>query len=128
MSEVFLLDGKAYRVDVLSLNRKFAIQETGIGGRTQDGGLYRDLLGTYYNYSMTVGPRDGDMAEMDALWEAVSAPRVSHECRFPYGQKTLTQKMYVTAGEQRLRRAVPGKNHWDELTLEFTALAPEVKP
>lgn len=128
MTEVFLLDNVAYNVDVTALTRKFSILETGSGGRTQDGGLYRDVLGTYYNYSMTLEPRDGDMGAMEALWEAVSRPAVSHVCRFPFGQRTLTQRMYVTGGEQGLRRMTPGKNHWGELTLEFTALAPEVVP
>lgn len=128
MTEIFLLDGIAYNVSVSALARKFSILESGVGGRTQDGGFYRDIVGTYYNYSMTVEPRAGDMAAMDALWEAVSQPAVSHVCQFPYGQKTLTQRMYVTAGEQSLRRMTDGKNHWDSLTLEFTAMAPGVTP
>jgi hypothetical protein len=128
MKPIFLLDGKAYNVRVLSLTRKFAITETGISGRTQDGQMYRDLFGTYYNYSMTVAQRGEDAASLDAFWQAVSDPKISHLCVFPYGQKTLTQRMYVKAGKQALDRRQAGKNHWAQLELAFIAMAPVVRP
>lgn len=130
MSKVtqFLLDGVAYNVHVTQLSRSFSILEGDNSGRTQDGGLFRDVVGTYYNYSMTVEPRDGDNAAMDAFWEAISQPEVSHVCVFPYGQSTLTQRMYVTGGEQNLRRLTPKANHWGELSIAFTALSPKVTP
>ena len=125
--DLFVIDGVGYRVHVLKLTRKFSVLDSEKAGRTMDGQMYREPIGTFYNYSMTVAPL-GNNRDLDKFWDVISKPQKSHQCRFPYGQKTLTQKMYVTAGEQRLRRAAPGKNHWDELTLEFTALAPEVKP
>lgn len=128
MMRPFLLDGVAYNVNVTSLTRKFAVMESGSSGTTQDGSVYRDIIGTFYHYAMTVEPRDGDEAAMEAFWEAVSRPETSHVCEFPYGQKTLIQRMYVTSGEQGLRLLTPGKTHWGELSLEFTAAAPGVTP
>ena len=128
MKPIFLLDGKAYNVRVLSLTRKFAITETGISGRTQDGQMYRDLFGTYYHYVMTVAQQGEDAAALDAFWEAVSEPEISHLCVFPYGQKTLSQRMYVKAGQQALTYMENNKNHWAEVELEFIAVAPEVRP
>ena len=90
--------------------------------------MYRDLFGTYYNYAMTVAQRGEDTAALDAFWQAVSDPKVSHLCTFPYGQKTLTQKMYVKAGQQALARMEGDKHHWGQLELEFIAMAPEVRP
>lgn len=128
MEQVFLMDGKAYPVRVLSLSRKFAVLETGVSGRTQDGQMYRDLFGTYYNYSMTVAQQGDDAEALDDFWQAVSAPKISHLCVFPYGQKTLTQRMYVKAGKQPLEQIQDGKNHWAQLEVEFIAMAPEVMP
>ena len=102
MKPIFLLDGKAYNVRVLSLTRKFAITETGISGRTQDGQMYRDLFGTYYHYVMTVAQQGEDAAALDAFWQAVSEPEISHLCVFPYGQKTLSQRMYAKECMSRL--------------------------
>jgi len=128
MEQIFWMDGKAYNVRVLSLTREFAITETGISGRTQDGQMYRDLFGTYYNYSMTVAQRGEDAASLEAFWQAVSDPKDSHLCVFPYGQKILTQRMYVKAGQQALERRQNGKNHWAQLEIAFIAMAPEVRP
>lgn len=128
MEQIFWMDGKAYNVRVLSLTRKFAITETAISGRTQDGQMYRDLFGTYYNYSMTVAQRGDDAGALDAFWQAVSEPKISHLCTFPYGQKTLTQRMYIKAGQQALARRQDGKNRWESLEIEFIAMAPEVTP
>lgn len=126
MEQVFLLDGVAYPVRVLSLTRKFAVMENSASGRTQDGQMYRDLMGTYYHFTMTVAQQGSDAAALDAFWEAVSQPQVSHVCVFPYGQETLTQRMYVTGGEQMLKRMDRDKKHWGELTLHFFAMGPEV--
>lgn len=128
MEQIFWMDGKAYNVRVLSLTRKFAITETAISGRTQDGQMYRDLFGTYYNYSMTVAQRGEDAASLEAFWQAVSDPKISHLCTFPYGQKNLTQRMYVKAGQQALVRKQDGQNHWAQMEIAFIAMAPEVRP
>lgn len=128
MEQLFYIDGVAYNVRVLSLTRKFAVTETGISGRTQDGQMYRDLFGTYYNYAMTVAQRGEDAEALDAFWQTVSDPTVSHLCTFPYGQKTLTQRMYVKAGQQALQRVEADQNLWGQVELEFVAMAPEVVP
>ena len=54
----YLLDGVAYNVSVTKLSRKFSIMDAEGSGRTQNGEMYRDVVGTFYNYSMTVEPRD----------------------------------------------------------------------
>lgn len=126
--QMFLLDGIAYNVDVTKLARKFSVLDSDKSGRTQDGQMYRDVIGTYYNYTMTVGMRGTDAAALDAFWEAVSRPDVSHVCQFPYGQNTLTQRMYVTSGEQEILLMTQRKNYWKEITLNFIAMSPRVVP
>lgn len=127
-TQMFLMDGKSYNVDVTKLVRKFSVLDSEKSGRTQDGQMYRDVIGTFYNYTMTIGPRGGDAAALDAFWEAVSRPDVSHVCEFPYGQETLAQQMYVTGGEQELRLITEKTSHWDEVTLNFIAMSPKVVP
>lgn len=126
MTQVFMVDGIAYNVDVLSLVRKFSVMDTDKSGRTQDGQMYRDVVGTFYNYTITVGVRGNDVQALEAFWEAISSPKTSHVCVFPYGQKTLTQRMYVTGGEQALKLMRDGINHWDSVSVNFIAMGPEV--
>lgn len=124
----FLLDGVAYNVHVTKLTRKFSVMDSSKSGRTQDGEMYRDIVGTYYNYSMTVASKNGDDSAMDALWEAISRPANSHVCVFPYGQDTLTQRMYITSGEQDIKLLTADSTRWGELSLSFIAMSPKVVP
>lgn len=126
--QVFLLDGVVYNVHVTKLTRKFSVMDTEKSGRTMDGEMYRDPIGTFFNYTMTVSPNGSDPKAMDDFWEAICQPVASHVCVFPYGQKTLTQRMYVTSGEQDLTLIRPGANHWGELSINFIAMGPKVTP
>ena len=125
---VFVMDGTAYNINVIQLTRKFSVLDTDNSGRTIDGEMYRDPIGTFYNYTMTVEPMTGDPAAMDAFWDAISQPVPSHVCTFPYHQQTLTQRMYITSGEQSLRRLTARGTHWDRLTIHFVAMGPKVTP
>lgn len=125
---VFQMDGLSYNVRVLSLKRNFALEEKGKTGRTQDGQMFRDLFGTYYHYTMKIAQQTDDRAALEAFWEAISQPKNSHICTFPYGQSTLTQRMYVTGGEQELRRMGGDGNTWGEIQVHFLGVEPEVTP
>ena len=127
-SQPFLLDGKAYNLRVSKLTRKFSVLDTGKSGRTQNGTMYRDVIGTYYNYSMTVERCGQDYEALDAFWEAISQPEKSHVCVFPYNQETLSQQMYITSGEQTLLSRTEKRTMWGEITLSFIAMTPKVVP
>lgn len=124
--KVFSLDGVEYDIDVVRLTRSFEILDIGSNERTQDGELYRELVGTFYNYTMTLWPKSGKEAALDALWDALSQPKESHVCVFPYNQKMLTQRMYVTSGSQDLIRKKQDGAVWGEITVDFIATAPKV--
>lgn len=124
--KLFTIDGVGYNVHVTKLVRKFSVMDTENSGRTMDGQMYREPIGTFYNYSMTVSADSADPAAMDAFWEAISQPVASHVCVFPYGQKTMTQKMYVTGGEQDLTLKTDRAAMWGEITIEFVAMGPKV--
>ena len=78
-SYVFTVDGVEYRrIHVLSLKRSFAVLDGENAGRMMEGSMQRDLIGTYYNYSLVIDPDDTDPEEYDALYEILSAPVKSH--------------------------------------------------
>lgn len=124
----FLLDGVAYNVRVSKLTRKFSVLDSNKTGRTQDGEMYRDIIGTFYNYSMTVEQNGDDAESMDAFWDAISQPQKSHVCVFPYNQVTLTQRMYITSGEQDVKSITDKQTNWGELSVSFIATSPKVVP
>lgn len=122
----FILDGETYNVQVMSLKRSFEIKEAIAAKITQNGGIYRDLVGTYYNYTITVREKNGDREALDAFWEAVSKPKTSHDCTFPYNQSVLTQRMYVKTGSQDIDLLYEGGVYWRDITIQFFAKEPKV--
>lgn len=122
----FMIDGVSYNVQVMSLTRSFEVKDAIQASKTQGGSIYRNPVGTYYSYSMTVREKDGDRASFDAFWEAISRPVASHVCVFPYNQTMLTQRMYITSGSQPIGRLYEGGAQWQDITVQFIAQAPKV--
>ena len=125
---IFTVDGEPYNVRVKKLSRSFSVMDSDKTGRAQSGAMYRDPIGTYYNYTMVVDTRGNDVDALDAFWEVMSTPDKSHRCVFPYNQETLTQDMYVTSGSQELKLMDKNGNHWGELSINFIAMKPKKVP
>lgn len=127
-NQAFLMDGIAYNIRVSKMTRKFSVQDTDRTGRTQDGEMYRDIVGTFYNYAMVVEQKDADTESFDQFWEAISQPVESHVCVFPYNQSIMTQRMYITGGEQELVSRTPSRTKWGEISISYIAMSPKVVP
>ena len=126
---VFTLDGVEYsKIHVMSLKRSFAVLDGENAGRTMDGAMQRDIIGTYYNYALWIDPYESDPEEYDSFWEAISAPVDSHTVSFPYGRDMLTFDAYVSNGEDELFDIFRGVNRWDNLTVNFIAMDPQRRP
>ena len=128
MANIFRMDGREYNVNVLELKRKFAVTDTENSGRTTDYAMHRDIIGTFYNYTLKIAPKKLDMESYNRFYDAISNPSaVSHEITVPFGNETMTFKAYVTQGEDSLV-VRNGKNFWgfaDGLTVNFTAMEPQ---
>ena len=126
---VFTIDGLNLRLWVTGLKRKFSVTDSPNSGRVQSQEMYRDITGTFYNYTMTIEPDRSNRADYDQFFEIVSAPVESHIMVFPYGQETLEFKAYVTGGEDNLKMEKDSDgntiNKWSGLSLDFVAMAPQ---
>lgn len=119
------VDGKKYDVLVTGLKRSFQVLDGENAERALSGRMIRDIIGTFYNYEMTLQPKIGKYADYDALYEVLSAPVASHKVVLPYGQRTLTFNAYVTAGQDNLIRKKSTESYWTGLTVQFIAMAPQ---
>lgn len=126
---VFTLDGKAYNVFVPAdgIRRSGQILDGENAGRTLSGGMIRDIIGTYYNYSISIDTQQTDYAEYDALYEELTAPVDFHILTVPYGQGTITFDAYITSAEDTLQ-SMAGGNRWGNLTINFIAMDPHRRP
>lgn len=129
MTSVLSLDGKAYpNLHVVSLKRSFSVLDGDNAGRVMTGAMKRDIIGTYYNYSMEIDPVSSDLAEYDEFYEAISSPVDSHVLTVPYAQTTLTFDAYVANGEDELVSKYNGRNEWQNLAVNFVAMKPKRAP
>lgn len=129
MTSVLSLDGKAYpNLHVVSLKRSFSVLDGDNAGRVMTGAMKRDIIGTYYNYSMEIDPVSSDLAEYDEFYEAISSPVDSHVLTVPYAQTTLTFDAYVANGEDKLVSKYNGRNEWQNLAVNFVAMKPKRTP
>jgi hypothetical protein len=128
---VFSVDGVEYPgVFVKSpIHRSFNVLDGENAGRTMDGRMQRDIIGTYYTYRLEFDASLSDPEEYDALFEALSAPMDSHIISVPYGQSSLTFEAYVANGEDDLSRIYRDESKkWDNLTVNFVAMEPQRRP
>lgn len=126
---VFTVDGVEYpNVNVISLERTFAVMDGENAGRTMDGAMRRDIIGTYYNYNMQLTSDYSDLSEYDKLYEVLSAPVDSHTIVVPYGQETLTFEAYVANGNDSLLHKRLTFNKWNDLSINFVAMKPQRRP
>lgn len=123
------MDGKVYPgIRVMELRRSFKVLDTDLTERVQNGDIDRDVIGTFYNYSMKIDSDDAAPGEYDTFYDIISSPDESHDLVFPYGQGTLSLKAYVTGGDDNLLAMMPQQNRWGELTVNFIACSPQRRP
>lgn len=75
------IDGVEYKVPIVSLKRKGDILDL-TANRTEDGVLHREVIGTFYNYTLTIGIVN-DQELYDALWWVLTTPVASHQIQLP---------------------------------------------
>lgn len=81
-SKYIIIDGTEYKVPIVELQRKGDILDL-VANRTEDGVLHREVIGTYYNYTLTIGVvNDPDLYE--TLWWVLTAPVASHQIELPH--------------------------------------------
>lgn len=126
---VFSVDGVSYPgINVLSLKRKFNVMDGENAGRVMDGSMKRDIIGTYYSYSMEIASDYSDLREYDALYEVISSPVDSHTIEVPYGQGTMLFEAYVSNGDDDLLHMRSTFNKWNHLRFNFIAMEPQRRP
>lgn len=120
------LDGVTYdTLHVTKITRNFSVLDTELTGRNQLGAMSRDIIGTYYNYSLEIDADAASRADYDAFYWAISAPVESHVLEVPFAQTTLTFQAYVTQGQDELTAMEPSANRWENLQINFIAMEPQ---
>lgn len=126
MQAVFKVDGVAYNVRVPDggLKRSASILDGDNAGRAKSGRMIRDIIGTYYNYTLQIDTSGLDVEAYDSLYQVLTAPVDCHTLEVPYGQGTLTFQAYVSNAEDAIVTMEGRRNTWGGLSINFIAMAP----
>lgn len=117
------INGVEYDVYDTKITRGFQILDGENVGRLMNGKMERDVIGTYYNYSWELSPKDYE--QYDELYEILSSPVDSHIIEVPYGRnQRKTFEAYVTSGQDNLVYADNGEYYWEGLAIQFVAMDP----
>ncbi len=126
---VFSVDGVEYPgVNVISLERTGAVLDGSNAGRTMDGAMKRDIIGTYYNFNLELTSDYSDLEQYDALYEVITAPVDSHTITMPYGQGTMTFEAYVANVTDNLLHRRESFSKWNNMKVNFIAMEPQRRP
>ena len=130
MAGVFKVDGVAFtRAVVDKPKRKFKVIDGENAGRLMKiAKMDRDVLGTFYNYTVTIDASFMTQTDYDNLYDILSAPVNSHQLEIPYAQSTLVFEAYVTDGDDELLGIRADKNYWGNLVVNFIAMEPQRRP
>ena len=81
-SKKLIIDGREFNVPIIQLKRKADILDLE-ATRTSDGVLHRQVIGTYYNYTLNIGQCRNPQEYTD-LWWVLSEPVASHRISLPH--------------------------------------------
>lgn len=127
--DLFTIDGVAYpNIHVTSIKRTAAVLDGDNAGRLLNGNMQRDIIGTYYNYSIEIDSDGSDPAEYDALYEVITAPKDYHTFVMPYGQDVLTFRGYISNADDELEYVYDPASRWGGLTFNMVATSPARRP
>lgn len=125
----FTLDGVVYDVFVVDLTRTAKIADGRNKATALSGRKRRDVMGTYYSYTMTIVQNRSDPVQYDKLYEIITAPQNEpHTVVFPYGQKTLEFTAYIDTTKDKMTAQTAQETLWGSLAVTFEPEKPQRRP
>ena len=131
MQYLFKIDNELFDdcATIVSLTEKFDILSGKNSGRTQDGGMYIEALGTFFNYTVTFKKKNtGSRERWDTLKNILAQPQQEHTISILRDQGIMDNyRIYVSSGQRELlgTRFVGNdgyENDWGDLTVDFVAM------
>lgn len=116
------IDGVRYNVPVLSIRRDAELLDR-MAERTEDGVLTRQVIGTYYNYSITWGSITND-AEYLALYHVLTSPTPFHLIVVPGSGGDYEFTAYISGVSDEVKKVKGGQAYWHKLSAKFIAKEP----
>lgn len=124
------MDGKTYRVRVIfpSVEETARLEDGLNAGEMLSGRRERDLVGTYYDHTLSVEPDPRYPQDYDQFFDDISAPVPSHIITMPHGQGTVTYAAMVYSARHVANGVIAGVRRWKGLQVSFQGIRPSRTP
>lgn len=122
------VDGIHFDIPMVSLKRSADFLDK-YAERTEDGVLHRELIGVYYNYTLTVGTSTafGD-TDYDAFWDKMTEPVEFHQISIPIKNGYYTFTGYISSVSDEYKKILDNDAEFTGFTCKFTAQRPARTP
>lgn len=122
------VDGVHFDIPMVSLKRNADFLDK-YAERTEDGELHRELIGVYYNYTLTVGDSDafGD-TDYNAFWDKMTEPVEFHDISMPTKTGYYTFRGYISSVSDEYKKILNNEAEFTGFTCKFTAKSPARRP
>lgn len=123
-----IVDGTYFDIPMVSLKRSADFLDK-YAERTEDGVLQRELIGVYYNYTLTVGTSSdfGD-TNYDAFWDKMTEPVEFHQISVPTNNGYYTFTGYISSVSDEYEKILDNEATFTGFTCKFTAQSPARTP
>ena len=124
---LFSIDGEEFNIPLVALKREASVLDK-YATRTEGGDLQREIIGVYYNYTLTFPELNLDPAEYARLWDKITEPVEFHDFVVPSSMGTFAFTGYITTTGDALKRTKNDVHYWGGLSIKFIAKAPARVP
>lgn len=123
------VDGTYYSLPLVSLKRSAEFLDK-FAERSEDGVLQRDLIGVYYNFTLTAGTSNAFESDYDAFWEHMTQPVEFHDFTLPYGTKgeSYSFRGYISSVSDEYSKILENSAVFSGFTCKMTAQSPARRP
>lgn len=116
------IDGIYFDIPMLSLKRNAEFLDR-YAKRTTDGDLKRNLIGVYYNYTLSIGDID-DLDLYKQLWDKLTEPVEYHDFKVPDVRGTYEFRGYISSVSDEAKKVEEDVSYFGNLACKFIAKRP----
>ena len=120
---MFTVDGVAWTIPC-DIKRTAKMTASEVSGLLMNKEYYKDCIGTYMQYEVSLIPNPASLADYYALYEIITQPVGSHTWVFPYNGTTVTITGRVDDISDVYVRLPNGGRMWTGISFTVTANTP----
>lgn len=122
------VDGIYFDIPMVSLKRNADFLDK-YAERTEDGDLKRELIGVYFNFTLTVGSSSAfGMSDYEAFWDKMTEPVEFHEFSLPVKNGYYSFTGYISSVSDEYEKILRDDVVFKGFTCKMTAKSPSRRP